>query len=857
MPKGIAVHRENVAGVAISNHIIERSRLTRLLDRVEARLIVLVGPAGYGKTTLGRQWVVERGRPSAWYRATATSVDVAALALGLAKAAETIVPGATRRLNQILRTVRDPEQEAEGLAEMLVEDLAAWPTTAWLAIDDYHVIASSRPAESFVDVLARDANLRLLVMTRVRPAWVSARRLLYGEVLEIGHNALAMTHEEAEEVFRNVGEVADPSGLVALAEGWPAVIGLAALTKRGLSGPDADVPAALHAYFADELFQTLPHRLRKGLCFLSLAPSIEAGSAEALLGKNAAATMNAGVRAGFLTSDGNGFELHPLLRQFLELKRLELDTSEISERAERLALWYLKQGLLDEAFAVAHQFSLHRLLGRVMEEGLDRLLTEGRLSSLRHWLEAIRENDPNDPIAEAGQIEIVFREGKWSEACARAEMLAARISERHRLKFRVLYRAGQGAQLSDRTDDALRLLDSAHQHAGSPAEIRKVLWSRFMVLAELEERDDALRTLREFEGQSNPGIEDRLRAIQGRLLLAARWGGIDQEFRTLPDCEELLTLAAKAQDPVVKTGFLQTLCIATCLTARYEVALDIANREFDEARQSRLDFVRPHALTARAGAQFGLRKFRAAVATIHEAARLAVRDDDLHTEVNSIAMFARILLAQGRADRAVSVTDSAWERRPSSGMFGDFLAVRALALACQGTYKEAARYIEASEAVTNHSDGRVIRAFARAVSAIERGDKNSETHVAFAFEEVTSTENFDAFVCAYRAYPQVLRFLCDDKSGAARKLKEVVTRVDQSLAARFGLLSPLAREKETLSKREREVLELLQLGLSNREIGKTLWITEATAKVHVRNILKKLNVRSRTEAAVMGETKRS
>jgi DNA-binding NarL/FixJ family response regulator len=46
------------------------------------------------------------------------------------------------------------------------------------------------------------------------------------------------------------------------------------------------------------------------------------------------------------------------------------------------------------------------------------------------------------------------------------------------------------------------------------------------------------------------------------------------------------------------------------------------------------------------------------------------------------------------------------------------------------------------------------------------------------------------------------------------------------------------------------VLGLLGLGYTNKEIASKLVIAEVTAKVHVRNILRKLRLRSRTEAAV-------
>jgi len=52
-----------------------------------------------------------------------------------------------------------------------------------------------------------------------------------------------------------------------------------------------------------------------------------------------------------------------------------------------------------------------------------------------------------------------------------------------------------------------------------------------------------------------------------------------------------------------------------------------------------------------------------------------------------------------------------------------------------------------------------------------------------------------------------------------------------------------------LSEREGVVLEAVARGLSNREIGRQLWISEQTVKFHLRNVYRKLGISSRTEAA--------
>jgi DNA-binding NarL/FixJ family response regulator len=60
---------------------------------------------------------------------------------------------------------------------------------------------------------------------------------------------------------------------------------------------------------------------------------------------------------------------------------------------------------------------------------------------------------------------------------------------------------------------------------------------------------------------------------------------------------------------------------------------------------------------------------------------------------------------------------------------------------------------------------------------------------------------------------------------------------------------PIGDKEWLLSTREREVLELVAAGATNREIARKLWVTEQTVKFHLSNIYRKLDVGNRTEAS--------
>jgi DNA-binding NarL/FixJ family response regulator len=78
------------------------------------------------------------------------------------------------------------------------------------------------------------------------------------------------------------------------------------------------------------------------------------------------------------------------------------------------------------------------------------------------------------------------------------------------------------------------------------------------------------------------------------------------------------------------------------------------------------------------------------------------------------------------------------------------------------------------------------------------------------------------------------------------------SEVDAVLPAAVGSSAPIDELLEPLTRREREVLQMLASGLANKEIAARLAISDHTVKFHVASILGKLGASTRTEALSMG-----
>ena len=834
--------------VSPERRLIERPRLLAALNGTTERITLVVAPAGYGKTTLVRQWIGDSNAPWGWIRATPASADVVYLASAIGSAVAAHVPSLAPRIQARGGTLVKPEVEAQALAEIVAEELDDAPSDLALIFDDAHLIGPMPAVSLFMETLIATSTRRMIVLSRRRPSWLPMRYAIYGEMLELQQRDLAFTPDEARTILRPARESKDVDRLIDLARGWPAVIGLASVNSS-FALPEDGLPSALYDYVAEELYREFDQALRPGLLKLAAIPDLDARLVTEILGPQGSEVLIAGVRHGFITTDSvTGYEIHPLARAFFHAKLLADPVHK--EGVQEIIGVLLKDGLLDEAFDTIRNFSLHRMLPRLFEQHR-KLLNNGRISTLEVWVSYASENGVQFPLLDLADAELERRRGRLAAAEALALQAAQTLPPATDDVAHAYTIAGECTFYNPRRlRESLEFHKRAEKLARTHEARGRALWGQIIAAHEIKDEDERPYAER-FEALRTGDPDFELRAAGVKTSVAMHHLG--RVLDTANEVERVEAVLSRAKNPLARSFYLYRVAYVNVLASRYSHAARFASSARDEVDRERLQFARAHVLSVVAAAQLGLRRLTRAEAAIETAADAAAELDDSFEVVNTRALRAKLALARHDPAGALNAMPLALLEDVLPSMASEYLSLRALILAVIGSEDEARATAEIAADMTMEVQTRCYVALVDLLLDDISNDGREASSLRKAVSFVEETQALDTLVTTVRAAPEIIPRLVG--TGYEHVLMTALRASnDDALAAKYGVQLPtVMRTRAPLTRREREVFALVCEGLKNREIAGQLYLSEATVKLHVRRILAKVGARSRTEAVLRSQ----
>ncbi len=391
--------RFSEAETASRTHVQRQQALQRLKAHPDVPLVLIRGPAGFGKTTLLHQYAAFRvlqGDRIAWARMDAHAGDATQFLRILCDA----VDGFDEHQRQ--RRVRtDPRPPTIQNLERALQRIGGRSLVVVDNFEQAYTGGLDGVLQQVVRVLP--AGVQLCIGTRSLPTEQLVGLRLREQMLVIDEDELRFRPAESQEFFSEFSGMSakEIDEIHAVAEGWPAALQCFRLCLRrgrqhqNLARAGKDVTRDLIDFLAAEVFEHLAQDLQAALFALSIPEKISSSLVEHLMGVADGRELIARIeRAGlFLTRtdlEGRWYCFHNLFRQFLMARiRREVTEQELRQRHRSIADWYAANGYREEAIQHAIEAGDPDTALLVLDEIVDHLLAQERLALIERYVDAL------------------------------------------------------------------------------------------------------------------------------------------------------------------------------------------------------------------------------------------------------------------------------------------------------------------------------------------------------------------------------------------------------------------------------------------------------------------------------------
>ncbi len=532
----------------------------RLLSRLEgAKLIALVAPSGFGKTTLLAQHARTLGARAVWLELREDDADTITLAHDLRAGIE--------------RTRKDLKIPDQHDPEALARALDDAPQNLTLILDRLDRVGpdAGRWLEAFVAALAE--GHRVIVAGYDADALSLARLVAEGSAVVIGPDELAFDPAETEQSLRERGYAGDASTVQDALEGWPAGVALVAAGASAQLAPTDLIADAL---------SKLPTDVRR---------SLPEASVLGIWSEDTAARLGCRLPEGWISAVRRaGLPLTPLGKQTYRPLQVMLETleAELRRDAARHTALHRTAGIAAEASGdTLHAIQHYRTANlddeavRLAERVTPQLFAQAEYRLLCRTLERLPFTQLLAGVQEAFGIALTE-----TEQVTRGEVILRQLRARNGLSASGLFTLGKLAMRSGEHERTLTLAEEGLRMTdGIAADTTRFLRLKGHALNELGRHTEALEVALEATRIAEAG--DDLKELGQAILVAqsahfslGHWVACERLIRRGIEVFEALEQPIRAlllYNDLANLQCVMNRTLEACATL--EFALPIAERE--------------------------------------------------------------------------------------------------------------------------------------------------------------------------------------------------------------------------------------------------------------------------------------